>query len=102
MNNLTESQIALATRFSKIQSLPNLLSDEKTEWRAIVWIQNELDEQGCAKYLHALDSMKCNLVNATIDQRIQAFININLKKTKNDEKSKSKSNLGTLTIPHFA
>jgi hypothetical protein len=79
MNNVTDEQIALATRFSRIATLRDMLSDEKTEWKAIVWIQNELDEQGCAKYLHALDSMKCNLVTATIDQRIQAFIKINLK-----------------------
>ena len=78
MNTLTEEQIGLATRFSKIRELGRMFSNENTEWRAIVWIQNDLDENYCSKYIYALDKMKCNLVNATIEQRVQAFIDIHI------------------------
>jgi hypothetical protein len=76
MNNLTSEQIRLTTKFSNIPEIGYLLLREETEWKAIVYIQNGLDEKNCAKYLNALDKLKCNLVNATVDQRIQAFINI--------------------------
>ena len=76
MNNVTEEQIRLVTKFSKIPLIGRLFSSELTEWKAIVAMQNEMDGDMCNKYVLALDNMQCSLVNATIEQRVEAYIKI--------------------------
>lgn len=76
MNTLTQNQIELVVKFTQISILRKLFINEATEWKAVVIMQNELNEKTCPKYLHVLDRLKCNLVDATIEQRVQAFIDV--------------------------
>lgn len=80
MHTLTEEEIGMAMRFSKMPELAKLFSSEETEWRAIVLMQNSLDASDCTKYVHAVCEVAENMSQATIEQRVQSFIHIKLKR----------------------
>jgi len=79
MNNLTEEQLNLASRLSKNKEVGTLLLSDETEWKAIVIIQNGLEADDCMRYIAKLDRMGVTTGTATIDQRIEAFIQTKFK-----------------------
>ena len=80
VNNVSEQDRNLAGRLSRNTEVANLLSDEHTEWSAIVEMQNMLDVDSCSRYMNALDHLGTSTVNATIEQRVEAFLAAMLKK----------------------
>ena len=76
MNELTQEQLRQIAKLSSIPHLGRLLSNESTEWKGIVDMQNAMSDVAFGKYVYELSRMGCNLVNATIEQRVAAFIKI--------------------------
>lgn len=80
MNTLTDEQMNLAARLSKNKDVYNWLMSEDTEWRAVVCFQNGLECDNCMKYISNLDKRGCTTGNATIEQRVEAFIQTMLRR----------------------
>lgn len=80
MNSLTEEQLNLASRLSKSKEVASLLLSEETEWKAIVIIQNGMESDDCMRYISLLDRMGVTTGTATVDQRVEAFIAVKLKR----------------------
>lgn len=80
MNALTTEQMDLASRLSKHKEVASLLMSDETEWKAVVLFQNFMEADDCMRYISKLDRMGVTTGNATIDQRIEAFIQTMLKR----------------------
>lgn len=80
MNTLTEQQLGMAKRLSKIPNLTELFCNETTEWKAVVEMQNSLDAFYCSQYIAELDRRGYTLGNAPIEQRVEAFIAARIKR----------------------
>ncbi len=80
MNSLTEEQIGLVTRISKIPEISKLFMSEETEWKAVVLMQNSLNGEECSKYINIINTKGCNMLRATIEQRVEAFVEVKYKR----------------------
>jgi len=79
-NTITRDQVTKLESLFKLTNLGGLFSSEKTEWTAIVLLQATLNEEFLHKYIHNLSEIGCGLVNATIEQRVQALLKAKEKK----------------------
>lgn len=80
MNSLTEEQMGLVSRLSKSRDVYNWLMSDETEWKAVVYFQNFLEADDCMRYIAKLDRMGVTTGYATIEQRVEAFIQTMLKR----------------------
>ena len=77
---MDEQSAALAARLAKDSNILKYLLDEHGVWKGIVALQNSLDDLHCSKYLSTLERIEVTTLTATPEQRVEAFVQVMLKK----------------------